>query len=209
MHNFSCSGGMVQFPQRARWDTLRRTYIFSSDAIHFCASRVPNLDAQFFMLRWVWCGFHKMHVGTRYVKLVFLHLVRFAGHVVHSFASRAQNADTLFFMLKCDRSGLHKKHTKTHYAELMCFASGVIYELRSAFLCIRGTKHRCTIFHPRLGPVWFPQKMPRETSCRTCVFASGAICKSSSAFRCVRGTKRQRTTFHARVGLVWFPQKMP
>jgi hypothetical protein len=43
-------------------------------------------------------GFHKKRVGTRYDKLVFLHLVGFAGHIVHSGASGVQNAP--FFILR-------------------------------------------------------------------------------------------------------------
>jgi hypothetical protein len=35
------------------------------------------------------CDFHKKHAGTRYNKLVFLHLVGFVGHLVHSGASSA------------------------------------------------------------------------------------------------------------------------
>jgi hypothetical protein len=27
------------------------------------------------------CGFHKKRAGTRYAELVFLHLVRYAGHI--------------------------------------------------------------------------------------------------------------------------------
>jgi hypothetical protein len=31
-------------------------------------------------------GFHKKHTGTHYAKLVFLHLVGYAGHIMHSSA---------------------------------------------------------------------------------------------------------------------------
>jgi hypothetical protein len=36
------------------------------------------------MLGWGQCGFHKKGAETRYVELVFFHLVGFTGHVVHS-----------------------------------------------------------------------------------------------------------------------------
>jgi hypothetical protein len=39
------------------------------------------------MLGCAQCGFRKMHVGTRYGELMFLHPVGSMGHVVHSFAS--------------------------------------------------------------------------------------------------------------------------
>jgi hypothetical protein len=40
------------------------------------------------MLGWDHCGLHKKVTGTRYAKLVFLHLVGYAGHIVDSGASR-------------------------------------------------------------------------------------------------------------------------
>jgi hypothetical protein len=63
------------------------------------ASEVRNVDATFFMLRWVQCGYHEKLVGTRYAELVFLHLVGFMGHIVQSAASGVRNDDTLFFIL--------------------------------------------------------------------------------------------------------------
>jgi hypothetical protein len=41
------------------------------------------------MLGWDSYGFDKRRTGTRYVELVFLHLVGYAGHVVHFGASGA------------------------------------------------------------------------------------------------------------------------
>jgi hypothetical protein len=38
------------------------------------------------------------------------------------------------------------------------FASGGICRSRSAFWCVRVTKHRCTIFQARVEPVWIAQK---------------------------------------------------
>jgi hypothetical protein len=61
-------------------------------AIHVVNSRLSgarNVDILFFMLGWVWCGFHKKVTGTRYNELMFLHAVGSVGHVVHSGVSRA------------------------------------------------------------------------------------------------------------------------
>jgi hypothetical protein len=60
-----------------------------------------------------------MRVRTRYVEIMFLHLVGSAGHVVRYYASRAQNVDALFFMLVWDREGFDKKHIGTRYAEFV------------------------------------------------------------------------------------------
>jgi hypothetical protein len=43
--------------------------------------------------------YDKRRTGTRYTKIVFLHLVGSAGHVVHAGVSGGLNIDALFFML--------------------------------------------------------------------------------------------------------------
>jgi hypothetical protein len=68
-----------------------------------------------------------------------------------------------------------------------------------------GVTRVCTIFHARVGPVWFLEKAHREMLRRTCVFAFGVICGLRSAFQCVRSAKCRCTIFHARVELVQFP----
>jgi hypothetical protein len=116
----------------------------------------------------------------------------------------------------------------------LCFASGGICGLCSAFLCDRGTNHQRTIFHvwviwtstPAIQPHlhiirtlvrshYFSSlggtgtdstKTHRDTLRRTYVFASIGICGSCSAFQCIRGAKRQHTIFHARVRPVWIQQ---
>jgi hypothetical protein len=67
--------------------------------MHSGASGVRNINALFFMLGWEWYGFDKKRTGTRYAELVFLHLVRSAGHVLHFVALGGRNVDALFFML--------------------------------------------------------------------------------------------------------------
>jgi hypothetical protein len=39
--------------------------------VHYGASRAGNIDAQFFILGWARCGFHKKNVGTIHTELVF------------------------------------------------------------------------------------------------------------------------------------------
>jgi hypothetical protein len=50
--------------------------------VHSGASRARNFDVRFFMLGWVWCGFHIKGAGISYTELVFLHPVGSVGHVV-------------------------------------------------------------------------------------------------------------------------------
>jgi hypothetical protein len=64
---------------------------------------------------------HKKHAKTLYVELVFLLLVRSAGHVVLSGAYGQHNAIVLFFMLGWDWCGFQKESAGTCCAELVFF----------------------------------------------------------------------------------------
>jgi hypothetical protein len=68
-------------------------------------------------------------------------------------------------------------------------------------------KHRCTIFHARVGLVKFPQKVRRDMLRRTCLFTSDGIYGTRTAFRYVRSAKCRSKIFHARVGPVQILQK--
>jgi hypothetical protein len=72
------------------------------------------------MQGWDRYAFDKMHVGTCYAELVFLHPVGSAGHVMRSGGSGSRNVDAPFFMLRWDRY----KSTKTaqeHVMPNLCF----------------------------------------------------------------------------------------
>jgi hypothetical protein len=112
-----------------------------------------------------------------------------------------------YLSCSCDTGTNSTKSTLRYIMPYLWFASGWISGLHSAFRRVRGAKHRCTIFHARVGPVWIPQKARRVTLCQTSVFASGGICGSRSALLCVQGVKHIRNIFLARVGPIWIPQK--
>jgi hypothetical protein len=96
-----------------------------------------------------------MRAGAHYVEHVLLHLVGSAGHIVLSDASRAQNVDTLF---SCSGGPdvVSIKSALGYVTLNFCFCILWICGSCRAFWSIRGEKHRCTILHAWVGPVWFP-----------------------------------------------------
>jgi hypothetical protein len=122
--------------------------------VHSYAFVLRNVDALFFMLRWDRYGFHKTRSGTHYTELVFLHPVGYVGHVVHSGASGAQNMK-YYFLCSGGPNAVFIKMRWDKLRRTCVFASGGIWESRSAFWCIQGAQCQHTIFHARVGPVRF------------------------------------------------------
>jgi hypothetical protein len=69
-----------------------------------------------------------------------------------------------------------------HVTPNLFFASIGICGSHSVFQCVRGVKHRQTIFHAWVGPVRFPEEACLDMLHQTCVFTSCGICMSRSAF---------------------------
>jgi hypothetical protein len=133
---------------------------FGGNVVHSGVYGVRNINALFLILRWARCQSHKKHARTRYAELVFLHSVRSRGHVARCSASGARNVNALFFTLGWTRCRIHKRRSGTHYATCV-FASGVIFRSHSVFWCIRGVKHRRTIFNARVDPCGSHMKRAR------------------------------------------------
>jgi hypothetical protein len=116
--------GPLRIPQKECRDTLHRTYVFTFGGIYglrsafWCVQGV-KCRRSIFMTGWAQFGSHKKRTGTRYAKLVFLHLVGSTGHVVCSVASGAQNIDALFLMLGWAQFGSHEMRAGTRYTEFV------------------------------------------------------------------------------------------
>jgi hypothetical protein len=121
--------------------------------VHSGASRVRNVDALFFMLQWDRYWFDKN--ASRHVVpiLFFLHLVGSVSHVVHFGASGSRTVDVLFFMLGWDRYGFDKSGLE-RVTSNMCLCIQRDLWLALCTPVHSGAKHRCTIFHAWVGPVW-------------------------------------------------------
>jgi hypothetical protein len=147
-------------------DTLRQTCVFhllgyAGHVVHSSVFGAQNIDTLIFMLVWDRCSFHKKHVGTSYVELLFLHPVGFAGHIVYCGASRKRNINALFFMLVWDHYIFQKKGAMTCYAERVSLHPvgyvGHVVDCGSS-----GWRNVDELFFlARLGLVWIPQKRVR------------------------------------------------
>jgi hypothetical protein len=110
------------------------------------------------MLWWAQCSFYKKRVGTRYAKIVFLHLVGSAGHIVHSGARGAPNVGALF---SCwgGPGTVSIKIAPGDVTPTLCFlhlVGSTGHRSRSASWYIWGTKRQCVIIPARMGLVLFP-----------------------------------------------------
>jgi hypothetical protein len=77
---FHARVGPLRFPKIGHWDMLCQICVFhplgsAGHVVHSSAFGAQNINALFFMLWWARGGFHKKRAGTRYAKLLFLHLV--------------------------------------------------------------------------------------------------------------------------------------
>jgi hypothetical protein len=123
---FHARVGPVWSTQKPRWDTSCRTCVFASSVIH--ASRSTFLlhprhetSKHYFHARVGPVRIpQKKHVRTFHAKLVFVHLVWFAGRIVGSGASGAWNVDALF-SCSCGPSTDLTKSTPRHVTTNLCF----------------------------------------------------------------------------------------
>jgi hypothetical protein len=96
------------------------------------------------------------------MKLVVLHLVRYAGHVVHFGASGTRNVDALF-LCSCGTATVSIQSAPGHVTQNMCFASGGNYGSRSALWCVWRMKRQRAIYLTRVGSEWIPHKVHQDT----------------------------------------------
>jgi hypothetical protein len=90
--------------------------------------------------------------GTCYAELVFFNTLESVGHAVHSCAFGRK---MLTHNFSCS-GGTGTDSTKVHqgmFCRTCVFAFDVICGSHSAFWCVRGMKHRCTLCNSRVGPI--------------------------------------------------------
>jgi hypothetical protein len=158
-----------------------------------------NVNALYFMLEWDWCCFHKKHVRTSYT--IFCFCIRWDMQVTLYISVRlGRKKSTLYFSCSCGIGTESTKSVPGHVTPNLYFASTEICGSRSALRCVRGVKHRRTIFLARVVPVGIPQKACWDTLLQSCAFASEGLCGSRCAFQCIDGAKHRCTIFHDWLG---------
>jgi hypothetical protein len=152
------------------------------------------------MLVWARCGSHKKRVRTHHTKLVFLHSGAFGRETgpvrIPQKARRDTSHQTCIFAFWCVRARnvialfsclvgpvvIPQKVGWDTLHRTCLFTSGAICGSRSAFFCGRGVKHRCTIFHARVGPMQISKKKTGTCYAELVFFASSGIFGSHSVF---------------------------
>jgi hypothetical protein len=89
----------------------------------------------------------------------------------------------------------------------LCFCIWWDMRVTYCILVRPGAKHRRTIFHAHVGPVWNPQKSAPSHITPNLCFASGGFYGSHSALRCVRVTKHRASFFLVRRDRYGFHKK--
>jgi hypothetical protein len=160
-----------------------------------------NIDALFLMLGSDRYGFHKIHAGTTYAELVFLHLM------VSGFTlclPVRPGRETLMYYFSCS-GGTGSASTKSVVGHIMmnlCFC--IRWDLWVKY-CILVRKTSTYYFSCSTGTSTNSTKSrSRHVTPNMYFFASDGICGSCSAFRCV---KHRYTIFQAGVEPIWIPQK--
>jgi hypothetical protein len=141
-------------------------------------------------------------------------------HVVHSGASGHETSRHYFSCSGANDTD-STNNVMAYVMPNLCFVIWWDLRVTSCIPLHLGAKRWRTIFHARVGPMWFSYKAHVEMLRQTCVFASGGICGSRSAFRCVwgikhsfwnmyrwnMGMKHSHIIFHAHVSTVHIPKK--
>jgi hypothetical protein len=145
---FSCSGGpsVISIRSAPGHVPLNLCFCIWWDlwvTVHFGASGLQNIDALFFKIGWGQGGIYRKRVGTRYVELVLLHSVGFAGHVVDSGGFGPQKS-TPYFSCSGGPSVISIRSAQGHVPLNLCFC--IQWDLKVKW-CVPMRSGRETITH--------------------------------------------------------------